>query len=77
VAISLSAELAVPLAKAAALAEKIARNEGRYLSHSGLTIQLDMDRFQRRILEELERAVEIAPVPRRGRPPQNKTGRLD
>jgi hypothetical protein len=76
-AVSLSGELGIPLAKAAALAEKIVHSQGRYLSHSGVSIQLDVDRFRRRIQEELERAVEIAPIPRRGRPPKNKTGRLE
>ncbi|MFL5635961.1 MAG: hypothetical protein ACJ79F_04540 [Gemmatimonadaceae bacterium] len=76
-AVSLSSELGVPLSKAVLLAEKIAHGRGRYLSHSGLSIQLDLDEFKRRLLEQLESAVEIAPVPRRGRPPQNETGRLD
>lgn len=76
-AVALHGEFGVPLAKAIALAEKIAHNGGRYLSHTGLTIQLNLDNFQERILEQLENAVEVAPVPRRGRPPQSKTGRLD
>jgi hypothetical protein len=29
------------------------------------------------LLERLEHAVEMAPLPRRGRPPQKTTGRLD
>jgi hypothetical protein len=40
-------------------------------------IQVDLDTLQTRLLSRLEHAVEVAPLPRRGRPPKSKTGRLD
>lgn len=70
-------ELGLPTAKAIVVAEGIAKGSGRYLAGEGLVIQIDIATFQTSLLEKLERAVEIAPVPRRGRPPASKTGRLD
>ena len=70
-------ELGAPAAKAIGIAEVLLRNEGHYESPRGLSLILDLSAFQTSLLERLENAVEIAPVPRRGRPPANKTGRLD
>lgn len=70
-------ELGLPTLKAIGLAEDLAKNEGRYMAQQGLNIALDLPSFRIRLLERLENAVEIAPVPKRGRPPGNKTGRLD
>ena len=70
-------ELGLPTLKAIGLAEDLAKNEGRYMAQQGLNIALDLLSFRIRLLERLENAVEIAPVPKRGRPPGNKTGRLD
>src|SRR2546423_5517603 len=70
-------ELGLPTPKAIGLAAELARNEGRYVAEQGLKLGLDLRSFRARLLESLENAVEIAPVPRRGRPPRNKTGRLD
>ena len=70
-------ELGLPTPKAIVLAEDLAKNEGRYMAQQGLTVALDLPSFRIRLLENLENAVEIAPVPKRGRPPQNRTGRLD
>lgn len=69
-------QLGLPTAKAIIVAEEIVKGSGRYLAGE-LSIGLDLTMFQARLLEELESAVEIAPIPRRGRPPANKTGRLD
>ena len=60
-----------------AVAEHLARNEGRYFTRQGLSFAIDLPSFRAQLLERLENAVEVAPVPRRGRPPKNKTGRLD
>jgi hypothetical protein len=76
-AVLLIREFGLPTPKAIALAEELAKNEGRYIGERGLNLGLDLGSFRARLLESLENAVEIAPVPRRGRPPQNKTGRLD
>lgn len=70
-------ELGLSTAKAVAIAERIVKNSGRYLAGEGLSIEINLATFQANLLETLESAVEIAPIPRRGRPPASKTGRLD
>ena len=77
VVILLVRELGLPVAKAIAVAENLAKNEGRYIASRGLMLTLDLSSFRTDLLERLENAVEIAPVPKRGRPHKNKTGRLD
>jgi hypothetical protein len=77
VVILLVRELGLPIAKAIAVAENLAKNEGRYSASRRLTLTLDLSSFRTDLLERLENAVEIAPVPKRGRPHKNKTGRLD
>ena len=73
----LTQELGLSTAKAIVVAEGIVQGSGRFLAGEGLSIEIDLGVFQASLLEKLERAVEIAPVPRRGRPPTSKTGRLD
>ena len=73
----LNTELGLPTAEAIRVAEEIAKTNGQYFARHGLTVQIDLASFQASLLERLETAVEIAPVPRRGRPPTSKTGRLD
>lgn len=70
-------ELGAPALKAIGIAEQLLRNEGRYTSPKGFDLVLDLSTFRTSLLERLENAVEMAPVPRRGRPAGNKTGRLD
>jgi hypothetical protein len=70
-------ELGAPAPKAIGIAELLLRNKGRYESPRGLSLVLDLSAFQNSLLERLENAVEMAPVPRRGRPAANKTGRLE
>jgi hypothetical protein len=70
-------ELGAPAPKAIGIAEALLGNKGRYQSPGGLSLSLDLSAFQIGLLERLENAVETAPVPRRGRPPANKTGRLN
>lgn len=70
-------ELGAPVPKVIGIAEVLLQNEGRYRSPRGLSVILDLSAFRTRLLERLENAVEIAPVPRRGRPATSKTGRLD
>ena len=69
-------EFGLPTAKAISLAEGLTRNEGRY-SAQGLNLGLDLVSFRLQLFERLENAVEIAPIPKRGRPTLNKTGRLN
>ena len=70
-------ELGMSTPKAILAAGGILKAGGRYPVGGGLSIELDIAGFQTRLLERLENAVEIAPAPRRGRPPINRTGRLD
>ena len=70
-------QLGLPTTKAIFVATEIIRGSGRYTAHQELIIGIDLAAFRGQLLEKLENAVEIAPVPRRGRPPANKTGRLD
>lgn len=70
-------QLGVSLSQAARMAEKLASNNGLYTSARGVAIQLDLAGLRSRLLERLEHAVEVTPIPKRGRPPKNKTGRLD
>jgi len=70
-------ELGVSLSNAAKVAEALANNNGLYTSSGGVEIRLDLEGLRIKLLERLEHAVEVAPVPKRGRPPKNKTGRLD
>ena len=70
-------ELGVSTAKAISAAEGIVTGDGRYTGARGVSIELDLTAFRSGLLEQLEHAVEVAPIPRRGRPPKDKTGRLD
>jgi len=70
-------ELRIPLASAIKIAGKLNSNGGRYASPRGVSLQLNLEELKADLLERLENAVEITPVPRRGRPPKTKTGRLD
>ena len=76
-AVLLIREFGLPTQNAIRVAEDLAKNEGRHDARGELTVVLDLSAFQARLLEKLEHAVEIAPLPKRGRPPRNKTGRLD
>ena len=76
-AVLLVRQLGLPTARAIAVAENLAENEGRYIVPQGLMLTLDLSSFRADLLERLESAVEIAPIPKRGRPHKNKTGRLD
>ena len=70
-------ELGLSTQRAITLADEIIKSEGRYSGKQGLIVEIDLPAFRAGLLELLEAAVEMAPVPRRGRPPANKTGRLD
>lgn len=70
-------ELGLQTASALGLASNITRSEGQYRTPAGLSLHLDLAAFRTDLEIRLGQAVEIAPVPRRGRPPTSKTGRLD
>jgi hypothetical protein len=77
VATVLISELGIPLAGAIEIAGQLTASGGRYASPHGVSLKLNLEELKAGLLERLENAVEMAPVPRRGRPPENKTGRLD
>jgi hypothetical protein len=70
-------DLGIPTRRAIAISEELAEGDGSHTSPQGLRLQVDLASFRALLLEQLENAVEIAPIPKRGRPPENKTGRLD
>jgi hypothetical protein len=70
-------QLGVSLSRAVRVAERLTNSHGVYTSPRGVAIQLDLEILRSKLLERLEHAVEVAPIPKRGRPPKNKTGRLD
>ncbi|HET9635008.1 MAG TPA: hypothetical protein VFP26_03690 [Gemmatimonadaceae bacterium] len=77
IAIALMSDLHTPLTNAIEFATQLTQSGGRIALRDGITIELDIQRATTGLLERLEHAVEIAPLPRRGRPPQKTTGRLD
>ena len=77
VALTLVNDLETPVAKALTLATALLTSGGQLSLPTGAKIQVDIDHTSAALLERLEHAVEIAPLPRRGRPPQKATGRLD
>jgi hypothetical protein len=72
----LTQELGVPSARAIKIAETIAANEGEFVSGL-ISVNVGWTKFRTDLIERLGTAVEIAPLPKRGRPPENKTGRLE
>lgn len=72
-------ELSIPAATAFRIAAALNEQEGSYRTPGGVAIELDLSRLRADLESRLARAVEIAPVPRRGRPPSpsSKTGRLE
>jgi len=77
IALTLVNDLETPLAKALSLATALLASGGQLAFLSGAKIHVDIEHISAALLERLEHAVEIAPLPRRGRPPQKTTGRLD
>ena len=75
--LALTEELGATVVDALEIAQKLVAADGKFASPQGLRIELDLQEFRDRLLSQLEHAVEIAPLPRRGRPPKNTTGRLD
>jgi hypothetical protein len=73
----LSRDVAIPLAKALEFAESIVQAGGRISTPAGIVISVDLSALRSELEAALIAAVEIAPTPHRGRPPKNKTGRLD
>ena len=70
-------EAGVTLNSAVRLAQKASEAGGRVELTAGIHLIADLEALRSTLVERLEHAVEIAPLPRRGRPPKNTTGRLD
>jgi hypothetical protein len=70
-------QLGLSLSRAVKMAETLTGNKGLYTSPKGVGVRLDLDGLRSKLLEQLEHAVEVTPIPKRGRPLKNKTGRLD
>ncbi len=70
-------DLSLSIPDAIHLAETLVGANGQYQSRSGLSVGLELAVLRENLLQRLETAVETAPMPRRGRPPTNKTGRLN
>jgi hypothetical protein len=77
VALVLTAELGSSLGNALDIAQGLVVSGGTLRLSSGITMELDLQTLKDRLLGRLEHAVEVAPLPRRGRPPQKTTGRLE
>ena len=77
IALSLIKDLDTPVENALNVATELTRSNGQVVLHSGIILQINLQQTAAALLEGLEHAVEVAPLPRRGRPPQKTTGRLD
>ena len=67
-ALRLIQDLGIPAAGALHLAGTVADSGGNHRTRSGIEISLDLPRLRDELEMRLANAVEIAPVPRRGRP---------
>lgn len=76
-------DLEVPTPNALRLAAALTEAGGHYRTTAGIGLDVDLPRMRGNLETRLADAVEITPIPRRGRPPRqsrplsNKTGRLD
>jgi len=68
IALRLVEHLEMPLRRALELAHELTGDPGGYPLSRELSISLDLNRATAEITERLAQAVEITPVPRRGRP---------
>ena len=75
-AVILGRTLRVPLGRALEVAGEAIRSDGEVATKE-LVLRFDLPTLQADLISRLDNAVEIAPLPRRGRPPKTRTGRLD
>src|SRR6266513_3170231 len=59
------------------IARDLVVGAGSLQTSNAIIIKIDLQSLKDRLLSRLEHAVEVAPLPRRGRPPKNTTGRLE
>ena len=77
IALALIHDLDLPASNAIDAATRLTLSNGKVRLPLGISLEIDIEETHAALLERLEHAVEIAPLPRRGRPPQKTTGRLD
>ena len=70
VANRISRNLSIPAARSLELAQHLTRGSSTFQAGEGITLSLDLRSIQATVAERLAYAVEIAPIPQRGRPPQ-------
>jgi hypothetical protein len=73
----LTNELGMTLGVAIRIADHLVAGTSGFVTPGGVSINLDLGAHRNHLLSRLEHAVEVAPLPRRGRPPKNTTGRLE
>src|SRR5689334_12696119 len=73
ITVSLVRALDTPVQRAIDLATQLTRSNGTIAVPGDIQINIDVQHTTDLLLERLEHAVEIAPLPRRGRPPQKTT----
>src|SRR4051812_11653736 len=73
----LTNELGMTLGVAIRIADHLVAATSGFVTPGGVSINLDLVAHRNHLLSQLEHAVEVAPLPRRGRPPKNTTGRLE
>jgi len=67
----LTNELGMTQAVAIQIATELVAGKGGFVTPGMISIHLDLDAHRNRLLSKLEHAVEVAPLPRRGRPPKH------
>lgn len=77
IALALIRDLGTAAGNAIDVATQLARSNGKTRLPLGISLEVDIEKTNTSLLERLEHAVEMAPLPRRGRPPQKTTGRLE
>jgi hypothetical protein len=68
VALRLLDALSLPTARALELARDLMASTGELSTGKGITLTLDIEAIRAELAQRLAHAVEIAPLPRRGRP---------
>jgi len=76
IAVILGRVLNVPLGHALEVARQVVSGDGR-LATNELQLEFSLSTLHAEILNRLDNAVEITPMPRRGRRPKTTTGRLE
>ena len=71
IAIRLSEALSIPTARALQVAHELQHSPSGSTTGKGVTLSLDLEAIKSDLADRLAHAVEIAPLPKRGRPAKN------